>query len=96
MPRYCTAIDPGPNGQPERCTCRAQPGQRFCCGHNPNPTAYGECQYFNRRGERCRAITLRGQDHCFTHSPRNRARTTPPSPSNPAPGAKRPPQDSSF
>jgi hypothetical protein len=72
MPRYCTAIE---KRQP--CTARAQPGQRFCYDHHPNPTFFQPCQYFNRHGDPCRSLALRGQDHCFTHSPRNRRASHP-------------------
>ncbi len=67
MPRFCTALDAG---QP--CSCRALPGQAFCCGHHPQPVVYRQCEYLNRSSQRCRSLSLRGQDHCFTHSPRNR------------------------
>jgi hypothetical protein len=72
MPRFCTALN---EGQP--CTFRALPGQLFCYGHHPNPIEPRQCAYFNRKGQRCRSITLRGQDCCFTHSPRNRRATSP-------------------
>ena len=78
MPRFCTALD---EGQP--CTYRALSGQRFCCGHQPQGLANHQCEYFNRRGERCRALTMRGQDHCFSHSPRNRRAKSPAVPINP-------------
>jgi hypothetical protein len=67
MSRFCTALC---EGQP--CGRRALPGQPFCCGHQPHPYTPHQCEYFNQRGQRCRAFTLCGQDHCFAHSPRNR------------------------
>ena len=66
MPRFCTALD---HGQP--CTTRALPGQAFCYGHHPRRRAWTQCAFFNRKGDRCGCFTMRGQDHCFTHSPRN-------------------------
>lgn len=69
MPRYCTALlDDG-----QRCDYRALPGKQFCCGHLTD-TSYLDrhCAYRNRRGKPCRGWVLRGQDHCFTHSKRNR------------------------
>ena len=72
MPRFCTAVDDG-----QRCTYRALPGQRFCCGHHPNPVEPRLCEYLNIRGARCSSLAMRGQDHCFAHSPRNRRRQSP-------------------
>ena len=66
MSRICTALD-----EDQPCTCRAMPGQQFCSGHHPRPFDYRRCAYFNRFGRQCAAIAIRGQDHCFTHSPRN-------------------------
>ena len=68
MPRFCTALN---EGRP--CTFRALPGQLFCYGHHPSPDESRRCEYYNRKGQRCRSITLRGQNCCFTHSPRRRA-----------------------
>ena len=67
MPRFCTAIRQG-----QLCTSRARPGQLFCAGHHPHTFDPRPCLYYNERGQRCRAIALLGQDHCFAHSPRNR------------------------
>jgi len=67
MPRFCTAPYEG-----GRCSTRALPSQAFCAGHHPTWALPPDCRYFNRRGQQCRALALRGQDHCFTHSPRNR------------------------
>lgn len=80
MPRFCTArLD---DGQP--CGYRALPGKPFCSGHSPdNSHLYHRCQYFNRRGFPCRATPLRGQDHCFTHSSRNRRAKDSPVPLEP-------------
>jgi hypothetical protein len=75
MPRFCTALH---QGRP--CTFRALPGQLFCYGHHPNPADSRQCEFFNRKGHRCRSTTLRGQNCCFTHSPRNRRATHPPTP----------------
>ena len=75
MPRFCTALH---QGLP--CTRRALPDQLFCYGHHPNPVESRRCEFFNRKGQRCRSTTLRGQSHCFTHSPRNRRATQPPVP----------------
>jgi hypothetical protein len=91
MPRFCTALH---QGQP--CTRRALPGQAFCYGHHPNPVDFRQCEFFNRKGRRCRSTTLRGQRCCFTHSPRNRRAIHPPPPWSPAPPAKRPRQSGSF
>ncbi|HEX4309073.1 MAG TPA: hypothetical protein VHZ25_03540 [Acidobacteriaceae bacterium] len=66
MPRFCTGVY---DGHP--CTYRAMPGRLFCCGHDPHAFDYQRCAYFNRLGEPCRSLAMRGQDHCFTHSPRN-------------------------
>lgn len=84
MPRYCTATV----GDGQSCDYRALPGKQFCCGHLPD-TSYldGRCAYLNRRGKPCRGWTLRGQDHCFTHSRRNRRATRKPIPI--APRARR-------
>lgn len=67
MPRFCTALE---NGWP--CPCRALPGRPFCCGHNPLPSPSRRCVYFTRDGRHCASLAILGQDHCFTHSPRNR------------------------
>jgi hypothetical protein len=75
MPRFCTALH---QGQP--CTFRALPGQAFCYGHHPDPVESRQCEFFNRKGQRCRSTTLRGQSCCFTHSLRNRRATHPPIP----------------
>ena len=91
MPRFCTALH---QGQP--CSRRALPGQLFCYGHHPSPGETRQCEFYNRKGQRCRSITLRGQNCCFTHSPRNRRAKSPPTPTPPAPGAKRPRQSASF
>ncbi|HKO10698.1 MAG TPA: hypothetical protein VJV22_01925, partial [Acidobacteriaceae bacterium] len=58
---------------------RALPGTQFCAGHSPD-WDYRPCLYFNRRGRPCRGSALRGQDHCFSHSKRNRRATRPPIP----------------
>ncbi len=65
MSRFCTALC---EGWP--CGYRARPGRNFCCGHDPHQYDYQQCQYFNQRGQQCRNLALRGQDHCFAHSPR--------------------------
>lgn len=65
MSRFCTALH---EGQP--CGYRARPGRAFCYGHDPRSYEYQPCQYFNRRGQQCRNLALRGQDHCHAHSPR--------------------------
>jgi len=75
MPRFCTALD-----QNRPCPCRALPGQLFCYAHHPHPVIPRQCEYLNRKGHRCRSLALRGQDHCFTHSPRNRRAAHPPIP----------------
>ena len=67
MPRFCTAIH---NGCP--CPYRARPGVAFCWAHSPQPWLYRQCAFFTRSGRRCRSAAMRGHDHCFTHSPRNR------------------------
>ena len=67
MPRFCTAIEEG-----RRCPGRARPGQPFCAGHDPHTFDPRPCLYFNLRRGPCLGIAIRGQDHCFAHSPRNR------------------------
>ena len=91
MPRFCTALH---QGQP--CTFRALPGQAFCYGHHPDPVESRQCEFFNRKGQRCRSTTLRGQSCCFTHSLATAAPHTPLSPWSPAPGAKGPRQSGLF
>ncbi len=78
MPRFCTALH---QGRP--CTFRALPGQLFCYGHHPDPVESRRCEFFNRNGQRCRSTTLRGQNCCFTHSPRNRRAKQPAIPLTP-------------
>jgi hypothetical protein len=94
MPRYCTALlDDG-----QRCDYRALPGKQFCCGHLTD-TSYLDrhCAYLNRRGKPCRGWALRGQDHCFTHSKRNRRATRKPIPIAPhVRPRKATPQPASF
>lgn len=67
MPRFCTAIDAG-----RRCPIRTRPGHPFCAGHQPEPFLPQPCAYRTRAGQPCRCPAMRGQDHCFTHSRRNR------------------------
>ena len=53
MPRFCTALH---QGQP--CTFRALPGQALLL--RPPPRARVEtrqCEFFNRKGQRCRSTT---------------------------------------
>jgi hypothetical protein len=69
MPRFCTSRLPDGS----RCTTRALPGKSLCCGHaHPGEWVFRPCGYFNRLGEPCRGWAIRGQDHCFVHSRRNR------------------------
>jgi hypothetical protein len=76
MPRFCTGLV---DGYP--CGFRARPGLRFCFGHSRTPeTPFPRCQYLNRTGNPCRATPIHGQDHCFTHSRRNRRAHCPPTP----------------
>jgi len=65
MSRFCTALF---EGYP--CGRRSRPGRNFCYGHDPDRDEFGSCQYYNQRGQQCRNMPLRGQDHCFVHSPR--------------------------
>lgn len=69
MPRVCTArLDDG-----RRCDYRALPYGNFCSVHLPEgDIVFRPCRYFNRFGHPCQARAIRGQDHCFSHSPRNR------------------------
>ena len=69
MPRVCTALlDEG-----RRCDNRALPYGNVCSAHLPEGAMHlRPCRYFNRSGHPCRAQAIRGQEHCFTHSPRNR------------------------
>ena len=82
MSRFCTALDQG-----QRCVCRALPGKDLCYGHHlallGPPTPIRRCAYFSLRGEPCRASAMRGQDHCFVHSPRNQRRKLPATPLQP-------------
>ena len=80
MPRFCIAMieytaNPALSPQPPvRCGRRTRPGHSFCTGHSPDLyQARRLCQYHNRLGAQCRATPIRGQDHCFAHSPRNRS-----------------------
>jgi hypothetical protein len=74
MPRFCTALLP--DGNP--CNFRALPGKALCCGHaHPGESPFRPCHYFNRRGQPCRGWAMRGQDHCFVHSRRNRRAKAP-------------------
>jgi len=67
MPRFCTALE---SSLP--CGRRALPGRPFCAGHDPIWMPPGRCHYYNRFAQPCRSESIRGQDHCFTHSRRNR------------------------
>ncbi len=80
MPRFCiapvedTASPASSLPRPVRCGRRTRPGHFLCTRHSPDfhqPLRY--CQYFNRLGWQCRATPIRGHDHCFAHSPRNRS-----------------------
>lgn len=67
MTGLCTAL-----GNQGFCLRPTLPGDTLCPDHRLHPPLYRQCEYYTLPGWRCLGITLRGQDHCFTHSPRNR------------------------
>ncbi len=86
MPRFCIALF---RGQP--CPAGLSPVSTFAVGHlTPSAPVPRPCGYINPKGEPCRAFALRGQDHCFVHSPRNHRAKQPLTPLSPIPVARRP------